>query len=443
MVRHLARAGAGALSLALCAAASPTPQYSPDAVLLRTPDVSETQIVFQFGGDLWIAAREGGVASRLTSAAGTESMPKFSPDGTKVAFIGDYDGGSDLYVVDVNGGAPVRVTFHPGRETLSGWHPDGESLIYFSSEASGIARAPKILRVPATGGPSEVLPIAYGTFAAIDPSGKWVAYTPLTREGRTWRRYRGGMAQDIWLFNLETNASVRVTDDPGTDRMPMWHGDQLIFLSDRGDKGIANFYRYDPASGETVALTSLAASGARYPSIGPRDIVFEQGGGLFRYVLEGGAIERVRVTIPGDRPTLRPAALDLARRAQNVTVSKSGKRVALEARGEIFSVPVDEGITRNLTRTSNVAERNPSLSPDGRWVAYWSDRSGEYELTLRHADGSDFEGSDEHGERRITATGSGWKGEPSWSPDGKKIAWSNHNGEMSLVDGGARPDAAP
>lgn len=446
-VRGLRAAGCGALALfALCApgiSAPLAPQYSPDAVLLRTPDVSDTQIVFQYGGDLWLAGREGGTAARLTSAAGSETLPKFSPDGSKVAFVADYDGNTDIYVIDAAGGAPLRVTFHPGREVLCSWHPDGQSLLYFSSEISGIARAPRILRVPATGGNAEPLPIPYGAFGSIDATGTWLAYTPLTREGRTWRRYRGGMAQDIWLFNLTTNESRRVTNDPGTDRLPMWNGDKLIFLSDRGQKGIANFYEFDPATGETKALTNLAASGARFPSIGPRDIVFEQGGGLFRYVLESGAIERVRVAIPGDRPALRPIARDVSSRATNVVLSKSGKRVALEARGEIFSVPVEEGITRNLTRTSGVAERNPSLSPDGAWVAYWSDRSGEYELTLRHADGSSFEGADENGERRITATGRNWKGEPSWSPDGETIAWSNHNGEMYLVDVDAGLNAAP
>ncbi|MEM6674895.1 MAG: S41 family peptidase [Planctomycetota bacterium] len=422
---------------------APSPQYSPDAVLVRTPDVSATQLVFQFGGDLWLSDRDGGVATRLTSAEGTESLPKFSPDGSKVAFMADYDGGTDIYVVDVAGGPPTRVTYHPGRETLCNWHPDGESLLYFSSEESGIARAPKIFRIPAAGGTAEPLPVPYGTFCEIDPTGTWIAYTPLTREGRTWRRYRGGMAQDIWLFNLKTLESRRVTEDPGTDRIPMWFGDRLIFLSDRGAAGIANLYEYDTASGTKRPLTSFASSGARYPSIGPGAIVFEQGGGLFLYELDSGAIRRVRVTIPGDRPTLRPVQMDLADRATNVTVSRTGKRVALEARGEIFSVPVEEGVTRNLTRTSGVAERAPSLSPDGGWVAYWSDRSGEYELTLRRADGSDFEGSDDNGERRLTATGRGWKGQPSWSPDGETIAWSNHNGEIYAVDVESGLDAEP
>ncbi len=428
--------------LTIALALSLAPQFAPDAVLLRTPDVSETHIVFQYSGDLWTAAREGGVAARLTSAAGTESLPKFSPDGQTVAFVGDYDGGTDLFTIPLAGGPPRRITFHPGRETLANWHPSGDSLLYFGSEASGVARAPKIFRVPATGGNPEALPVPYGTFCAIDPTGQWLAYTPLTREGRTWRRYRGGMAQDIWLYHLETGESRRVTDDPGTDRMPMWAGDQLIFQSDRGDKGIANLYGFDLASGETERLTSFASSGARFPSVGPKDIVFEQGGSLFRYLLDSREIERVRITIPGDRPSLRPVMRDLAKAASGGSLSKSGKRVALEARGEIFSVPVEEGITRNLTASDGVAEREPSLSPDGRWVAYWSDRTGEYELTLRHADGSALSGqsgTDLTLERTLTATGKGWKSKPQWAPDSTRIAWSNQNGELFLSDLEAEP----
>lgn len=416
--------------------APPAPQgeHSPSAVLLRSPDVSADHLVFRYAGDLWLSPREGGVASRLTSAAGLESLPKFSPDGSQVAFMADYDGGSDLYVVGIEGGPPQRVTFHPGRETLCDWHPSGDSLLFFSSEESGIARAPKMFRVGTDGAQPEALPIAYGTFCALDPTGNWLAYTPLTREGRTWRRYRGGMAQDVWLFNLETNESVRVTDDPGTDRMPMWWNDQLVFQSDRGDAGIANLYAYDPKTGDTRALTELDRSGARFPSIGPKDVVFEQSGDLYRYELETGALVRVDVSIPGDRPAVRPVTHDLSDRVSGQSVSRTGKRVAVEARGDVFSVPTDEGVTRNLTRSSDAAERAPSLSPDGRWVAYWSDRSGEYELTVRSADGSTFDGADEHGERRLTATGADWKSQASWSPDSKSLAWSNQDGAIHVTD---------
>lgn len=408
--------------------------HSPSAVLLRSPDVSATQIVFRYAGDLWLCPKEGGAASRLTSAEGLESLPKFSPDGTRVAFMADYDGGSDIYVMDVAGGAPRRVTYHPGRETLCDWHPSGEELLFFSSEESGIARAPKIFRVPVEGGQPVALPIAYGTFCSIDPTGRWIAYTPLSREGRTWRRYRGGMAQDIWLFDLVDLTSVRVTDDPGTDRMPMWWNGQLVFQSDRGPAGVANLYAYDPGTAGTRPLTTLDRSGARFPSVGPDDVVFEQGGELWRLELATGALSPVPVSIPGDRPAVRPALHDLSGVTRNHSLSRTGKRIALEARGDVFSVPVEEGVTRNLTASSDAAERSPSLSPDGRWVAYWSDRSGEYELTLRRADGSPLEGADERGERRLTATGGEWKGTPAWSPDSERIAWSDHDGRIHVLD---------
>lgn len=414
--------------------ASPA-DHSPSAVLLRQPDVSDTRIVFRYDGDLWLCPRKGGTAARLTSAKGIESLPRFSPDGERVAFMADYDGGSDIYVMDVGGGAPRRVTFHPGRETLCDWHPDGERLVFFSSEESGIARAPRIFTVHAERADHpEPLPINYGTFAAIDPGTMdMVAFTPLTRENRTWRRYRGGMAQEVWIRRLSTGETIRVTDDPATDRMPMWSNDRLLFQSDRGDEGIANLYEYDPSSGETRALTRLSSSGARFPAIGPKDVVFEQGGGLFRLDLATEEIVRVEVSIPGDRAALMPRTLDLAEAATHHSLSRSGKRLAVEARGEIFSVPVERGVTRNLTRSSGAAERWPSLSPDGRWVSYWSDRTGEYELYVRRADGSAFEGADERGERRLTDTGGGWAQAADWSPDSSKLCWSNHLGEIAWV----------
>ena len=423
-----------ALGLALVTAAPALAQTEPDGVLLRYPDVSADSICFRYDGDLWLLPREGGTARRITSAAGNEDFPRFSPDGKTVAFQASYDGTTDLYTLPVTGGIPARVTHHPGRETLCGWHPDGEHLVYFSSALSGVARAPKVFTVGTDGAQPAPLPMAFGTFAAIDPTGEWVAYTPTSREFRTWNRYQGGTAQDVWLFNLKDGSSRRVTDHPGTDAAPMWHGRDLCFLSDRGDAGIMNLHAFNVDSGETRALTDLDRSGAKFPSVGPDDIVFVWMGELHRYEFESGEVIPVPVSIPMDRPYLREQHRDLSGALAALEPSPSGARVVAEARGEIFTLPTDEGVIRNLTGTSGVAERSPSWSPDGRWISYWSDRSGEYELTLRRSDGRPFEGADEHGEQRITTLGAGWKYEADWAPDSEKLVFSLQSGELYLYD---------
>ncbi len=418
-----------ALSLVPTAAA----QIEPDAVLLRFPDVSATHIVFRYDGDLWLVEKEGGEARRLTSAAGNESFPRFSPDGTRVAFVGGYDGGSDLYVMDLAAGVPQRVTYHPAGEILCDWTPDG-GLVYWSSEVSGLARAPRLFTVGAAGGQPSPLPVPYGTFGALDATGRWLAYTPVSREFRTWKRYRGGMASDIWLFDLQAGDARRMTDHAGSDDLPMWHGREVVFLSDRGPGGRLNLYAEDVDSGSVRALTDFTDVDVHFPSIGPEDVVFEADAKLWRHVFATGENVPVRVRIPGDRPDLRPQTHAVASLLAAASPGPGGKRVALEARGEIFSVPVEEGVTRSLTRTDGVAERDPAWSPDARWIAYFSDRSGEYELTLRRADGSAFDGSDENGERRLTQLGPGWKSELAWSPDSKTLSFSTNDGAIHLVD---------
>jgi len=420
--------------VALASGSGADAQTRPSAVMLRTPDVSGEHIAFQYAGDLWLAPKAGGVATRLTSAPGDEGFPKFSPDGSKVAFMGSYDGGSDLYVVPTAGGVPLRVTHHPDTETLNGWHPDGERLLYWSSEVSGQRRAPKIFLVSASGGQPEPVPLPYGTFGSIDDTGTWLAYTPLTREFRTWKRYQGGMAQDVWLLNLATKKSRQVTNEPGTDAMPMWHGKKVVFMSDRDASGVMNLYAYNMEGGVTERLTDFEEFDVKFASAGPDDVVFENEGKLYRYEFDGGQTVPVEIVIPGDRPTLRAQSHDLKDLLQDADLGPGAKRVVVEARGEILTVPVDEGIVRNLTGTSGVAERDPAWSPDGKWIVYFSDRSGEYELTLRRSDGKPFDGADENGEKKLTSIGEGWKFGPSWSPDSKYITFTSNAGDLMLYD---------
>ncbi len=423
---------AALLSLVLVPAAAA--QVRPDAVLLRTPDVSRDQICFRYDGDVWLVDKRGGEARRLSSPPGNETLPRFSPDGQRIAFMGGYEGGTDLYVLGLDGGLPTRLTHHPDTELLCDWLPGGEGLLFFSSMTSGQARAPKLFTVPTEGGQPVELPLPFGAFGAIDPSGHWLAYTPFTHsEFATWRRYQGGNAQDIWLFDLRTRESRRVTDWPGDDALPMWNGEGLIFLSDRGSERRLNLWSYDLKAGTFAQLTEFGDFDVRFPSIGPEDVVFEKGGKLWRYELQSRRSVPVEVLIPGDRPRLAARTVGVEELMADAEIGPEAKRVVVEARGELYSLPVEEGVVRNLTATDGVAEREPAWSPDGQWIAYFSDASGEYELCLRRGDGRKFRwqgAGEEVAERSLSEIGPSWKSELSWAPDSKSVAFCTNDGEL-------------
>jgi tricorn protease-like protein/C-terminal processing protease CtpA/Prc len=472
-------------------------QVLPEAGMLRWPDVSATHIVFSYANDLWIVPRSGGTAQPLASPPGQEVSPRFSPDGKTIAFVGNYDGNRDLYTIPLSGGVPIRVTYHPGAEVLCDWTPDGQSLHFLTNGLSGLQRQTWAFTVSATGGMYEKLPVPYSGYGAISPDGTWLAYTPHSTDNRTWKRYRGGMATDVWLFNLKEKTSRRVTTWEGTDTLPMWvpggDGKTLYYLSDEGPEHRLNIWSYTLATGQRRQVTTFNEDDVRWPSIGPGpagrgEIVFQLGARLMLLDLATTQSTQVKVSIPGDRPTLKPRRVDASRFIAGASISPSGKRVAVEARGDIWSLPAREGVVRNLTRTDGVAERSPAWSPDGKWVAYFSDESGEYELHIRPSDAKppedrkeDTEKKDESGKeegekpddpgkdnsgqsgekgvpspvpdagsaeqqseaatathlaqspRKITNLGPGFRFNPLWSPDSKRIAFTDQGGRIFIT----------
>jgi len=398
-----------------------------DARLLRQPDVSATQIAFVYGGDIWVAPKEGGLANRLSTPAGEESFPRFSPDGGSIAFTGNYDGNSDIYVMPVGGGLPTRLTHHPDPDRMLDWYPDGKNILFATPMTSEKQRFRKLYRVPVTGGLPEVLPVPYGEFGAVSPDGATLAYTPLTRDFRTWKRYRGGMAPEIWLFGLEDLQAKNVTSHVANDGQPMWHGSTLYFLSDRDDNFRSNIWAYETATDTVRQVTHFADFDIHFPAIGPDDMVFENGGRLYVMDLATETARPIDVKVVTDRATLRPRPVNVGENIAGGDISPSGKRAVLEARGEIFSLPAEHGVVRNLTRSSGVAERHPAWSPDGKHIAYFSDRTGEYELTLRPADESGEE-------QTLTEFGPGYRYTPMWSPDSSKIVFIDNWKVIRLVD---------
>ncbi len=386
------------------------------ARMFRTPDVSQTQIVFSYGGDIWIVNKEGGTAAKLSSPSGTEGFPRFSPDGSSVAFSGNYDGNYDIYVIPSLGGIPQRVTYHGMGDRLIDWYPSGDKLLYTSSRESGKQRFSQFYSVAADGGFSEKLPMAYGEYGSLSPDGKKIAFNERAVVMDTWKRYRGGMNGNIWIFDLKTYESKNITNTNAGSELPMWHKDRIYYMSDRGDEQRDNIWMYDIKSGETTQITKYNDFDIHFPSLGPEEIVYEANGNMYLLDLKTHESRIVNINVVTDLIHVKPKTEGVSDYIQNGGISPDGNRVIMEARGDVFSLPAEEGYVQNVTRTSGVAERFPEWSPNGKYVAYWSDKSGEYELTVRDM----TQGAKE---TKLTSLGKGFRYSIFWSPDSKKLAW--------------------
>lgn len=404
------------------------PQAGEYAGMVRFPAVSAGHVVFSYGNDLWLVPRSGGLAQPLASPPGQELFPRFSPDGQHVVFQGNYDGDRDLYTLPIGGGVPQRLTHHPANELPTQWHSGG--IVFHMSGAAGLGRQEEVYRVSPDGGLPERLPVPYGANGVLSDDGQWLAYTPHQRDNRTWKRYRGGMASDVWLFNITTHESRQATDWEGTDTMPMWHGGSLYYLSDAGDDHRLNIWRYDVASGQRTQVTTFADDDVKFPSIhaglNPA-IVFQLGTGLHLLDLAANEVREVPVTIPGARPAVRERTVDAAAHLQAGGIGATGQRVVVEARGDIWTIPAEKGPPRQITDTSRWAERNPAWSPSGRWIAYASDESGEYNVHIIQSDGK--------GEaRQLTDMPGKYWMLLTWSPDSTHLLAQDKSGEMHLIE---------
>jgi tricorn protease len=399
-----------------------------DAGLYRFPDVSKTQIVFTYANDLWIMPKEGGESIKLSSPLGVESFPKFSPDGKTIAFTGNYDGNKDVYVIPTNGGIPLRLTSHGYPDRIVGWQPNGKRILFASARESGRNRFSQMYTIAVTGGPSEKLPLAYAEFASYSRDGKELAVTFRTQAFRNWKRYRGGWKADIHLFNLVNNTSQNITalNTEAGNEFPMWHDDDIYFLTDRGPEERMNLWKYNIKTMAVEQLTNFKDNDIHFPSAGPDDIVFEAAGNLYLYNFSSKQMNEVKVSLVSDKALLKPKFEKVDKYIQHVDISPDGNRALIEARGDIFSLPAENGFIKDLTISSGTAERYPSWSPDGKNIAYWSDRSGEYELWMSPFDGGQ--------PRKLTSYGPGFRYNLFWSPDSKKLAFIDKAMKIQVYD---------
>jgi tricorn protease len=425
------------VAVVLCAASVAAQEGAGEGLarLLHYPDINREQIAFVYAGDLWLVSAAGGTARRLTSHAGLELFPKFSPDGRWVAFTGEYDGTRQVYVISVDGGSPRQLTYRndvgaqPPRagfdNRVLGWTPDGRSVLFRAHRVGMSDRLGRPYLVPAEGGMEQPLAITEAGGASYSPDGGRLAFTPISNEFRGWKRYRGGQSPDIWIYDLARNTSERVTDTTAQDMLPVWLGETIFYVSDRDHT--MNVFAYDTRTKRTRKVTNHSNYDVLWPSGAGNALVYEVGGYVYRLDAQTGREERVPIKVYGDFPDTVPYFRNVTRNIDSYFLSPSGVRALFDARGDIYTAPAKEGEVRNLTDSQGVREISPAWSPDGRWIAYLSDRSGEYEIYVRPSDGS---GS----ERRVTNDGDIWRFPPVWSPDSTMLAYGDKRQRLRYVE---------
>jgi tricorn protease len=410
-----------------------------EARLLRFPAVYANQVVFTYAGDLYTVSSEGGVARKLTSHDGYETFAHFSPDGKWLAFTAQYDGNTEVYLMDSQGGIPKRLTYTAviprndiadrmgPNNIVMGWKHDSKHIVFRSRMKEPDDFKGQLFLTTTDGDIHRQLPLPYGGFCSFNADDSQLAYNRIFREFRTWKRYRGGMADDIWIYDFNSKKTVNITNNPAQDVFPMWKDDNIYFLSDRGPHQRMNLYVINLTNHETRRLTDFSEFNIKFPSLGDQSIAFENGGYIYLFNTQSEKLEKLQIRIADDRLHARGGIKNVKKNITDYGLSPDGKRALFGARGEIFTVPEKYGNTRNLTHSPGVHERNSQWSPDGKWIAFVSDLSGENEIYIMPQDGS---GSPV----QITSGADTYYYEIKWSPDSKKILWSDRKLRLRYVD---------
>jgi tricorn protease len=414
-------------------------QETQEGRLLRFPDIYKDKIAFMYGGDLWLASSSGGTARRITTHPGRELFPKFSPDGKWLAFTGQYDGNFNVYVMSSEGGQPKQLTFYQGQaQQLSdrmgvlneviGWTPDGKSVVFLSRRDASNGWIKRPYTVSVDGGLAEPMVPDEGGLLSFSADGTKIAYNRIFRNFRQWKRYTGGMAQDITIYDIKNNVVDQVIPHTDyTDTFPMWHGNTIYFTSDRGPEHRLNLYSYDQGSKQVEQLTKFEEFDVMWPSLGPDAIIFENGGYLYTFDLQSQQPKKLSIYVNGERDQTMKHWVSASRRITDFDIAPDGKRAVFAARGEVFTVPAKDGSIRNLTNSPGVREQKVAWSPNGQWIAYVSDRTGEDEIYIAPQDG-------QAAEEQITGGHKGFMFQPAWSPDNSKIAWADKDMKLWYVD---------
>ncbi|GHV48417.1 tricorn protease [Bacteroidia bacterium] len=423
---------------AFLAGAAFSARPAEEARLLRFPATNGNEIAFTYAGDLYKVSINGGEAARLTSHVGYEMFPRFSPDGKTIAFTGQYDGNTEVYTVPLNGGEPLRITYTatnsrddlgdrmgPNNMVLA-WTPDGNRIVYRNRISSGFDG--RLYTVAKGGGLSEAIPLPEGGFCSYSPDGKRLAYNRVMREFRTWKYYKGGMADDIWIYDPGKKSVENITGNVAQDVMPMWAGDHIFFISDR-DRTM-NIFVYDTKSKQTSKVTNFTEYDVKFPSIHGYTIVFENGGSIYKMDVNARTPQKVNISLSSDHIYARSEIKDGAGYITNASLSPDGERLAITARGEVFNLPAEKGVTKNMTRTAGAHERNAVWSPDGKNIAYISDQTGETELYMQPATGGNAV--------QMTFSNDTYIRSLKWSPDGTKIVFTDRKNRINLLDVGTK-----